>query len=111
MKNTGAPIRDFDRQIHLFTKFSLRNSSSSFCSGGERGNVLPLGSLASGWSSIAWSHDLRGGGGLKSSSEKTAVKSLEHSGIPLPDRWACWAGSSSSTRIHVAVLPTTCLSN
>src|SRR5258708_15808090 len=36
MKNTGALIRDFDRQIHPFAKFSLRNSSSSFCSVGER---------------------------------------------------------------------------
>src|SRR5258708_13409315 len=35
MKNTGALIRDFDGQIHLFAKFSLRNSSSSFCSARE----------------------------------------------------------------------------
>src|SRR5258708_13884437 len=65
MKNTGALIGDFDRWIHLFTKFSLRNSSSSFCSVGERGNVLPLGSLALGWSSMAWSHALQGGGGQR----------------------------------------------
>src|SRR5260221_10629133 len=76
MKNTGAPIRDFDRWIHPFTKFSLRNSSSSFCSVGERGNVLPLGSLALGWSSMVWSHALQGGRWAKASSEKTSAKSL-----------------------------------
>src|SRR5258708_37386187 len=48
MKNTGAPIGDFNRRICLLAKFSLRNASSSFCSAGERGNILPLGSLASG---------------------------------------------------------------
>src|SRR5258708_37470368 len=61
MKNTGAPIGDFNGWICPFTKFSLRNSSSSFCSVGERGNVLPLGSLALGWSSMAWFHALQGG--------------------------------------------------
>src|SRR5260221_1448749 len=65
MKNTGALIRDFDGRIHLFAKFSWRNSSSSFCSAGERGNILPLGSLALGWSSMAWSHALRGGRWVK----------------------------------------------
>src|SRR5258708_26662100 len=40
MKNTGAPIRDLDGQMHPFAKFSLRNSSSSFCSVGERGTSL-----------------------------------------------------------------------
>src|SRR6266446_6585041 len=47
-KNTGAPIGDFNRRIRPLAKFSLRNVSSSFCSAGERGNILPLGSLASG---------------------------------------------------------------
>src|SRR5260221_12764118 len=94
MKNTGAPIRDFDRQIHLFTKFSLRNSSSSFCSAGERGNVLPLGSLASGGSSIAWSHALRGGRRVKAPSEKTSGKALEWSGVVLLDGWGHWSWAS-----------------
>src|SRR5258705_4339739 len=40
MKNTGAPIRDFDGRICPLAKFSLRNVSSSFCSVGERGNVV-----------------------------------------------------------------------
>src|SRR6266436_4069354 len=44
MKNTGAPIGDLDGQMCPFAKFSLRNSSSSFCSVGRGGkSFLYLG--------------------------------------------------------------------
>src|SRR5258708_34067972 len=46
MKNTGAPIGDFDGWIHPFAKFSLRNSSSSA--------LLGRGGMSFLWG--AWHH-------------------------------------------------------
>src|SRR5258708_16291044 len=65
MKNTGAVMGDFDRQICPFAKFSLRNSLSSFCSAGRGGMSFLWGAWHHGGD--LW-HDpmlYKGGGGQR----------------------------------------------
>src|SRR6266481_7212222 len=75
MKNTGAPMGDLDGQMQLFTRFSWRKSSSSFCSAGDRGNIREQGSSVPGERSMAWSHTFHGGSSSKASLEKMSLKS------------------------------------
>src|SRR5882724_9076617 len=75
MKKTEDAIGDFDGRIHWLLRFSLRNSSSCFCSTGDSGNTLVLKFRALGTSSMAWSHCFRLSNSSKDSLAKTSRNS------------------------------------
>src|SRR5882724_10511510 len=75
MKKTKDAIGDFDGHICWLLRFSLRNSSSCFCSTGDSGYTLVLKLWVSGTSSMAWSHCFRSGNTSKDTLAKTSQNS------------------------------------
>src|SRR5258707_12855006 len=101
MKNTGAPIGDLDGWMQLFTRFSQRKLSSSFCSAGDRGNVQEQGSSVPGVRSMVWSHAFCGGSSSKASLEKTSLKLWNWaSTLSLTGQLTSAFGASSATHAN-----------
>src|SRR5882724_6458849 len=75
MKKTGDAMGDFDGHIHWLLRFSLRNSSSCFCSTGASGYTLVLKLRVSGTSLMVWSHCFQLGNSSKDSLAKMSQNS------------------------------------